>query len=252
MKLWTVFIAIHAGATAIAQVSLPNFESATIMASQQPDARSRYATDPKKLTLQNQTLKDCVRIAYGVKVVRLAAEGPKWIETQRFDIEVDAASVAEDRELKAMLRALLEERFKLTVHRETKVLPGYALVAAKGGLKVRAVEPGPSRMSTSRGSMTGENASMANFAQALSDVMNTPVTDSTGAPGVFNFALEWTPDLVQPGSLTADEQEPTVLPDMPRGPSLFGALQDQLGLKLMGRKVTLEVLLIDQAERLRD
>jgi len=71
-------------------------------------------------------------------------------------------------------------------------------------------------------------------------------------PRVFTFMLEWTPEVVQPGSLTADDQEPTVLPDMPRGPSLAAALEDQLGLKLEKRKVPLEVLVIDQAERPKD
>jgi uncharacterized protein (TIGR03435 family) len=248
MKWRLASIAIFA-ATMIAQVTSAKFESAPIKATQELEGRSRYFTDPEKLTLHNQTLKECVRIAYDVKVARVVAGGAKWIETQRFDIEAKAAFVLDDREMKAMLRALLLERFRLTFHRETKMVPGYALVVAKGGLKTREVQPGPSRMSTRRGSMTGENVSMANLVQALSDVTNTPVIDMTAVPGVFTFALEWMPDLVQPGSLTADEQEPTVLPDMPRGPSLFGAVQEQLGLKLEGRKLPLEVLVIDQAER---
>ena len=90
---------------------------------------------------------------------------------------------------------------------------------------------------------------MASLAQGLSDVTNTPVVDQTAVHGVFTFNLEWSPDVVQPGSLTADEEDPNVLPGMPRGPSLWSAIEQQLGLKLEGRKVPLEVLWIDQAER---
>lgn len=249
MKCPAASIPILAAATLIAQTASPKFESAIIRPSQELDGPSRYVTDSSKLTLENQTLKDCVRIAFDVKAVRVMPGGPKWAGTQRFDIEAKAGSVPDDREMKTMLRALLLDRFKLTVHRETKLSPGYALVIAKGGLKVRSVPPGPSRMSTRRGSMSGENASMASFAQALSDTLNMPVIDLTAVPGVFTFTLEWTPEVVQLGALTADDDEPNVLPDMPRGPNLSNAMQDQLGLKLESRKVPLEVLFIDRAER---
>jgi uncharacterized protein (TIGR03435 family) len=242
-------VALLAAATSIAQPASPKFESAVIRISEEVDGASRYFTNREKLTLQNQTLRDCVRIAFDVKVARANAGAAKWIETQRFDIDAQAASVPNDHEMKAMLRTLLLERFRLELHRETKLSPGYALLVAKGGLKLRAVQPGPSRISTRRSSMTGENASMPSLAQALSDAMNMPVIDMTAVPGVFTFTLEWTPEVVQPGALTADEEEPNVLPDMPRGPSMSAALQDQLGLKLEKRKVPLDVLLIDRAER---
>ncbi len=250
--IWRIAsIAVLTGAAMRAQVAPPKFASATIQPSQEVDGPSRYFTDREKIIFQNQTLKDCVRIAYDVKVAQLAGGAPKWIETQRFDIDARAASVLEDREMKAMLRALLLERFGLALHGETKMFPGYALVAAKAGMKIRAVPPGPSRIGTRRGSVTGENVSMATLAQALSDVTNKPVVDQTKAPGVYTFMLEWTPDAVQPGSLTADEEDPSVLPGMPRGPSLWSAIEQQLGLKLEGRKVPLEVMVIDQAERPR-
>jgi uncharacterized protein (TIGR03435 family) len=242
-------VAILAGAGLFAQPASPKFEWANIQPGREPEAGSRYFTDRDRLVLQNQSLKDCIRIAFDVKAVRVAPGGPKWVEAQHFDIEAKAASVAGDHEMKAMLRALLLERFKLEVHRETKMSPGYSLVVAKGGLKIRAVPPGPSRISSRRASLNGECASMASLAQALSDAMNRPVIDLTAVPGVFTFQLEWTPDVVQPGSLTADDEDPNVLPDMPRGPSISAALQDQLGLKLETRKVPLDVLLIDRAER---
>jgi uncharacterized protein (TIGR03435 family) len=252
MLLRIVSIAMLAGASVIAQSPSPKFRSATIQPGQEADGPSRYFIDREKVTLQNQTLADCARIAFDVKVARLAGSAPKWIETERFDIEAHAASVLDDREMKAMLRALLLDRFGLAFHRETKMFPGYALVVAKTGLKIHPVPAGPSRVSTRRASLTGEHASMANLAQALSDVMNKPVIDQTAVPGVFNFTLEWTPELVQPGALTTDDEEPNVLPDMPRGPSLWIAVEQQLGLKPEGRKAPLELLVIDKAERPRD
>lgn len=241
-------IAMVAGA-AIAQTAAPQFETATIQESREFGGRSSSFTAPGKLMLQNQTLEDCARIAWDVKVARIAGGGPKWVESQHFDIDVQAAGPVDDAQMRAMLRALLEKRFKLRVHRETRTFGAYALMLAKGGLKVPPVEPGPARMSARHGFMMGESASMANLAQALSDAMNTPVVDMTATPGVFSFMLEWIADPVQPGALTADDQEPTVLPDLPRGPSLFAALPEQLGLKLEGRKVRLDVVIIDQAER---
>lgn len=234
-------------------VSLPaqplRFQSATIKPSQDPEGRSSYFTLPGKITLLNQTLRECVRIAYDVKIAQVAG-GPKWIEAQRFDIEATAARPADDREMMAMLRALLQERFRLTLHRDSKMFPGYALVVARHGLKIREVEPGPGHIDTRRGSLTGEAASMANLSQALSEVMSAPVIDMTEAAGVFTFRLQWSADLVRPGSLTADEPDnPTALPDSPTGPSLFAAVEEQLGLKLERRRIPLEVLVIDRAER---
>ena len=173
------------GAAMIAQVPSPKFASAAIRSSQEVDGPSRYFTDREKIRFQNQTLKDCVRIAYDVKVAQLAGGAPKWIETQRFDIDARAASVLDDREMKAMLRALLLERFGLALHGETKMFPGYALIGGQSRHEDSAVPPGPSRIGTRRGSVTGENVSMATLAQALSDVMNKPVVDQTKAPGVF-------------------------------------------------------------------
>jgi uncharacterized protein (TIGR03435 family) len=84
-----------------------------------------------------------------------------------------------------MLRALLLDRFGLKFHRETKMFPGYALVVSKTGMKIRPVAPGPSKTGTRRGAVTGEHASMASLAQALSDALNKPVIDQTAVPGVF-------------------------------------------------------------------
>jgi len=247
---WELFpwMAMLAGATMLAQQSAPTYRFATIRASEDAEAKGGYNFVPGKLTLENQTLEDCVRIAYGMEVVR-SPSAPKWTATQKFDIEVEAARSVDDKEMKGMLRSLLEHRFKLVAHRESKMVPGYALVVSKNGLKIHESEPGPGRISTRLGFMNGQAASMANLAQALSVVSKMPVIDKTALPGVFNFILEWRPDVVEPGALTAEEEEPTVLPNMPRGPSLVEAVEEQLGLKLQSLKAPLELLVIEQAER---
>jgi len=203
--------------------------------------------------MQNQTLKDCVRIAYGVKVAQIAG-GAKWMETDRFDIEAKVVRPAGENELLAMLQTLLKNRFKLELRRETKMFPGYALLVMKSGLRMHEVEPGAGHVNTNRGALTGERTSMANLATALSEVLNTPVLDMTNVAGVFDFSLRWTPDLARPRPPLSSEDsgEPSVLPDMPEGPSLFAAVQEQLGMRLESRKAPLDVLVIERAERPRE
>ena len=228
----------------------PAFESASIKPSSAQEGRSLYNTAPGRLSMQNQTLKECIRIAYGVKVAQVAG-GAKWVESERFNIDAKAKGPAGDKELMLMLQALLKDRFKLDLHRETKMVPGYGLSVAKGGVKMRQMEPGPGNIRTRAGNITGECASIANLTAALSEVLNVPVLDETGVFGVFTFGLDWTPDVSRrrPG-LSGDEQDPpTALPDSPEGPSLFAALQEQLGLKLTARKAPLEVLVIDRAAK---
>lgn len=251
MILRTASLALCFAAAIVAQAPGPTFASATIRESADQDARAGYLSAPGKFALNNQTLSDCARMAYEVDVAR-AGGAPKWIETQRFDIEVDGARFSDEREMKAMLRALLQNRFKLALHRESKMVPGYALVAARGGLKIKGVEAGPGHINARPGSIRGERASMENLAQSLAVIMGKPVIDKTALAGVFTFSLDWVPRVVQPGALTTDDEDSddrNVLPDPPGGPTLFLALERQLGLKLEGRKVLREILVIDRAER---
>lgn len=227
----------------------PSFETASIKRSQTQESASRYNTAPGKLSMQNQTLKDCIRTAYGVKVAQVSG-GAKWAESERFDIEAKAKGAAGDRELMLMLQTLLKEQFKLDLRRETKMVPGYALALAKGGLKIKEVEPGPGHINTRRGNITGERVSMANLTTALSELLSVPVLDETGVFGVFTFGLDWTPDLSRPRpGLSEEDPAPSALPESPEGPSLFAALQERLGLKLEGRKAPLEVLVIERAQK---
>lgn len=226
----------------------PTFASAFIKPNKSPETSSSYNTLPGKLNIRNKTLKDCIRLAYGVKIAQLPG-GPKWAETERYDIEAAAKGPASEPQLMAMLQTLLKERFKLDFHRETRMVPGYALSVIKSGLKLHEVEPGPGHVNLRRNALDGQRVSMVNLAQTLSDLLGMPVLDATAIPGVFDFRLTWTPsvDVPRPG-LSDEDAERTVLPG-DSFPSLFAAIQEQFGLKLEVRKAPLDVLVIDRAQK---
>jgi uncharacterized protein (TIGR03435 family) len=226
----------------------PTFASAFIQQNKSPETSSSYNTLPGKLNIRNKSLKDCIRLAYGVKVAQLPG-GPKWAETERYDIEATAKGPADEPQLMVMLQTLLKDRFKLDFHRETRMVPGYALTVLKTGFKIHEAEPGPGHVNLRRNAIDGQRVSMANLAQTLSDLLGTPVLDATAIPGVFDFRLTWTPhtDVQRPG-LSDDDAERSVLPGDSTA-SVFAAIQEQFGLKLEARKSPLDVLIIDHAAK---
>jgi uncharacterized protein (TIGR03435 family) len=152
----------------------------------------------------------------------------------------DAAGPAAKQALRdSMLRSLLEDRFKLGVHRETKETSGYALVVAKGGPKLK--EPTEARSGdgsisvVARGRLKGQKAPLSMLAGQLTRLMGSSVVDETGLEGGFDFNLEWTP-----------EETPA---DLASAPSIFTAIQEQLGLKLEARKEPTEIIVIDHVEK---
>jgi uncharacterized protein (TIGR03435 family) len=159
-----------------------------------------------------------------------------------------------------MLRSLLEERFRLRVHTETRDLPAYELAVIKAGSRLSAADPQACEpaggtgvtcgaFSTGASSLDGRSMSMTAFCNALGIVLGIPVADHTGLSGLFDIHLEFDPEGVNLGNgssgLTtdADKSESTQ-------PSIFAALQQQLGLKLQSRKEPTEVLIVDRLERL--
>jgi uncharacterized protein (TIGR03435 family) len=143
--------------------------------------------------------------------------------------------------MRPLLQNLLEERFHLKTHREQKIVPGYALVVAKSGPKLR-----PTKGDTFVGNYSGfeidyKNVSVANFGGAIGAwVVKQPVVDKTGIQGYYDIDLKFAPET---GPLAGD----------PRGtnlPDIFTAMQEQLGLKLVAQKVTVDTLVIDHADRI--
>jgi len=163
------------------------------------------------LTVRNATLKQLVAMAYTLRDFQVTG-GPGWLGNDRFDIEAKSEAMAGAADLKKMtdeqrteyerqskerLRSLLADRFQLTVHKETKEMPIYALVQAKSGAKLQAAkeEPGGNRgMRMQRGSLTGTSGTVEMLANAMADTAGRPVIDKTGLTGKYDWKLEWTPD----------------------------------------------------------
>ena len=150
---------------------------------------------------------------------------------------VEAAQAAQARVL-LMLQRLLDERFKLKLHHESREFPVYALMIDKRGSKVRpSATPGPYKFSARDGHGVGTSVTMALFANRLSKEVGRPVVDFTGLTGQFDLTLDWKPETVQPERSDAASDRP----------SIFSALPEQLGLKLEPRKISLDVLVVDAA-----
>jgi uncharacterized protein (TIGR03435 family) len=132
-----------------------------------------------------------------------------------------------------MLQNLLAERFRLECHFETRQVQAYALALAKGGSKMRAVEGSGSDTNSHGGHLEATRGTMDRFAGLLSRYTGRMVLNETGLSGGYAFTLDWTPENSAEGT----------------GPSLFTALQEQLGLKLEGKKAPVEVLVVDRMER---
>jgi len=198
----------------------------------------------------NINLLTLVMNAYQVKSFQISG-APDWLNQEYFDVEAKSPQMGHGR-TERMLQALLEDRFKLTRHWDSKMLPGYAMVVARTGLKIHEVEPGgtkKSRSSVGGGRVSLKSAPLRNLAENLSHILQETVTDETGIHGNFDIELKWTPDAGPRGMSTAASGEALAQTEFSSGPTLFTALQEQLGLKLEARKVPVPILVIDHLER---
>lgn len=188
--------------------------------------------------MNNQTLKRLVERAYGVLPFQVS--GPAWMESVRVDIVAKYPPDTKQDDRSLMLRTLLEDRFKLAAHRESKDLPGYALMVAKSGFKLKPVEPGSSDTRSNGGrirTLTAKSNSMEHLADFVARTLGEPVVDKTGVQGVYDFELRWNDDDQNATGLDADV------------PSIFTALQETLGLRLQSQKVPGEIVVVDHVER---
>jgi uncharacterized protein (TIGR03435 family) len=214
------------------------FEVASVKPNHSGRGDSHSDSDNDRITCVNMTLKRYIAKAYGVREDQIS--GPDWLGSERFDLVAKAPGQMHEADLMKMLQTLLADRFKVALHRENREGRVYALTIAKGGAKLKPVEStGNSSTNTSRAAMTVKQASMEQVAGALSRHVGFPVVDETGLAGVFDFKLTWDPAA---DALSSDEARDA-------GPSIFTALQQQIGLKLESRKRPVETLVIDHAER---
>jgi uncharacterized protein (TIGR03435 family) len=236
-----VIVALVASSPAQPQDARPAYEVASIKPNDSGSGSSRTNGSKGQIVFTNHTLKDFIERAYSAKPFQVTGAG--WTSEVRFDIlaKYPADTKKDDRPL--MLRTLLEDRFKLAVHHETKDMPGYALMVAKGGFKLKPAERnGSSGTTSNRGkhvtALSAKMSSMADLAADIARGLGQMVVDKTGVEGVYDFELRYTTDDLSSNAADVDGI-----------PSLFTALRDTLGLRLQPERVPVDIIVVDHVER---
>lgn len=217
-----------------------SIKPAAIAVAREGGNRSRIEHTPVSLSMWNVSVRDCVQWAYGVAPYQVPEE---HVSTDSYDILAKAGAPVAVGQLRMMLRDLLAKRFKLTIHREARILPVYELVVAKGGPKLppanassgAAVRAAESLPRVRNDSFLFSDASMAEFAHMFGQLrgIELPVVDRTGIVGNYDIVLKNAPAAARDGDVSA----------------LLALVQEQLGLKLVAAKAPIEVVVIDHAER---
>lgn len=255
-----------------------SFEVASIKPSA-PDSRMMRmmgtSSSDGRYTASNVTVKMLIQQAYDLKDYQISG-GPTWLTSDRYDIVAKAETPNIDHErLKVLLQSLLAERFKIQVHRETKELPIYALVVGKNGPKLHESEVKPSTPGGAGGASAGggtagilsaaiprggsgggkfsfQMAPISTLVSMLSQQLGRVVLDKTGLTGKYDITLEYALDETQRGMMFGGMAPPATdspLPADTSRPSIFTAVQEQLGLKLEATKGPVETLVIDHLEK---
>jgi len=232
-------------------------------------------SDPGLYSCQNCALIMLVTRAYGLNAGH-PSSAPGWMEDQRFDVAAKMPPGTTQEQFSLMLRNLLAERFKLAVHHENRETQVYNLVVAKNGPKLKEWAPPPVNdandapkdgapapgqslplkkdqdgfpvippgsgitvaIGPGHARLRLDNESTAKFAETIGGMLGRPVIDATGLNGRYDFLLSWAPE--QRGALPSADDS---------GPTLEGAIQSQLGLRLESKKGMVDVLVIDHAEK---
>ncbi len=233
-------------------VLLAQFEVASVKPHPLDDPNGGISPHPGGFSAIGIPLKLLIQVAWGLKEYQVAG-GPDWITTERYDVlaKAPAGMNPTQQEIKPMLQALLTDRFQLRFHRETRDLPAFALVVAKGGVKLKpsgndkaqttlsdehpfADKGNGPLISVGHGFLMGQRLDMQGLADALGQQSDRAVVNKTGMSGEFDLTLKWSPE--------AGEKDAA-------GISLFTAIQEQLGLKLESTKSPVELLVIDSAQK---
>ena len=246
--------------TSQAAVTLPEFDAVSIKPNRSSTGFFRLRFTDDGVMVENASLLMIIRAAYGMfnslddKFIGI----PDWAKTERYDIEakVNGADAPVFQKLsfdnrQLMVQATLADRFKLQSHRETREQPVYVLVIAKSGPKfqeskpVEGSDPGGT-IDRKRGQITAKDVVVSQLVTALTQTLGRTVVDKTEMlKGKYDFTLAWAPD--DAGASSSSEQSST--PPEASGPSIFTAIQEQLGLKLESAKGPVECLVIDHVER---
>jgi uncharacterized protein (TIGR03435 family) len=235
-----------------AQQTAAKFEVASVRPNKTGIRGSRFNPQGNRLTATNVSLFLLIEWAYEMEDFRISG-GPAWMKSDRFDIAAESEGTPTIAQLRLMLQPLLADRFHLQVHRQTRELPVYELSVAKGGSKLKEGRcigaPGPANpcggtSGSTRGTLIGRAVSAQTIAKDLSGVLGRVVLDKTMLRGEYDFDLTWTPD----ETFARGPGDPDAPAADPNGPSIFTALQEQLGLTLKAARGHVDVLVIDRAE----
>jgi uncharacterized protein (TIGR03435 family) len=203
------------------------------------------------VTLTNTTLSECIQYAYGIVTSDLIS-GPDWTKSRevRLDIVAKASPDTPVDQLRLMLQSLLADRLKMAVHTEKREMSFLALIVAKNGPKLSPAKENTDRPPQVAGRIVHPQMPMSMLATLLSRFERQTVIDQTGLRGPFSVELHWIPDALRERALQGGP--PPVVNGQPmdlNGPSLYTALQEQLGLRLESRKGPVDVFVIDRAEK---
>lgn len=215
------------------------FDVASVKINRSGRQQSSLMRSGGQIVLENVSLRECIAFAYGVGEGQdYALTGPAWLAAERFDISAKVSPDIPRDQMLLMIRALLAERFGLKLHRESREMTVYSMVVTRGGPKLKPVSATGNSFSHGPGHVSGRALSMSDLADRLSGPvfkLGLPVLNSTGLSGTFDFTLDWTPD-----DARVDDASK---------PSIFTAIQEQLGLKLERSKGMVQVWVVDHAER---
>ena len=224
----------------------PEFEVATVKPSDPKNGSKGFRSgDGRRINCDNETVADIVEFVFGVHAKQIVG-APQWFFDERWDVDgyPDVPGEPDYKQMQGMYRKLLEERFGLKMHRETRTMGAYVLTVAKGGPKLsKSVDQEAmsdttfTQWSSQRRVLRVTSTTMAEFATTMDSQLDKPLVDQTGLTGKWDFLLKWR-------SETAPE------PDDPNAlPGIFTAIQEQIGLKLEGVKAPVDAIVIDHVER---
>lgn len=242
-----VSIIIFNGLTVFAQSesALPAFEVASVkrgtaaVNEMHRVMGNNIRSSPGSLTMTSVRLSTALQWAYHMQAPQIS--GPSWLDSESYDIVAKSGSPVTEDQMRLMLQRLLTERFKLTFHRETKTLPAYVVTIARGGVKFSETqeEGEVSLMPDGKSGMMVQRSSIAYLTDMAAQALQEPVVDMTGLKGRYDFKMNMAS--VMAGQAPASKEEAFGI--------VFKAIEDQLGIKIEPRKVPLEMLVVDHAEK---
>jgi uncharacterized protein (TIGR03435 family) len=254
--------ALAASATEAAPIAPPAFDVISVKPDKGglPGTRMQFTDDG--FIVNNAAAHMLLMEGYNLTQERVIGE-PGWVQSDKFDMEAKVAGpdVATLGKLtfdqrRSMFQQVLTDRFKLVAHHETRELPVYVLSIGKGGPKFKEAPPDPGhekgagRFMVSRGKISALGTAMPFLLTILSRQLGRTIIDKTGLTGNYDITLQWTPDDGStPDTRSTNADLPTAPPPADSDPSIFTAIQEQLGLKLVSAKGPVDVLVIDHIEK---